>query len=106
MNKSFYIFLFGTLALCHCHYQYGYRYTGYTTRSHLAWFEVEDPEDCKNGSDDVSYEELPKNVCDDAAAKDRRCFCVGYNYTVTGHDYNESSDKIMFTPICGECIDP
>ena len=43
-----------------------------------------------------------------AAAKDRQCFCIGWN-TTTWHGFDEglkSTENITYFPWCGECIDP
>ena len=43
-----------------------------------------------------------------AAAKDRQCFCIGWN-TTTWHGFEEglkSTENITYFPWCGECIDP
>ena len=42
-----------------------------------------------------------------AAAKDKRCFCVGYNITTYfGFDVHQTSENINYFPWCGECVDP
>ena len=30
----------------------------------MQWFKAEEPEDCKTAPDDVSTDELPKDICD------------------------------------------
>merc|ERR1711863_112689 len=87
----------GVLAIGQCHYQYTY---GYSTSTQMVWFKAEEPED-------VSSEELPKDICDEASAKDRQCFCIGWNVTNWfGLEKQESSEEIKYFPWCGECIDP
>ena len=42
-----------------------------------------------------------------ASAKDRQCFCIGWNVTNWfGLEKQESSEEIKYFPWCGECIDP
>ena len=42
-----------------------------------------------------------------AAAKDKRCFCIGYNYTTYFYGQpQESSEEITYLPWCGVCRDP
>ena len=44
----------------------------------------------------------------EAAAKDKACFCIGWNVT-TWHGFEEglkSTEEIKYLPWCGECIDP
>ena len=115
----------------------------------MVWFKVDEPEGCKEAPEEVSSEELPKDICADvsryriqgnrflkttiiniysynikyesykrckitfkhnfqAAAKDRQCFCIGWN-TTNWHGFEEglkSTENITYFPWCGECIDP
>merc|ERR1712226_500604 len=104
--KHFLVFLLSTITICHCHYMYhsGYHYN---TRSNMVWFEANEPEDCREAPEEVSEEVLPTDICDGAAAKDKRCFCIGYNYTTYFYGQpQESSGEITYLPWCGVCRDP
>merc|ERR1712088_670511 len=104
--KYFLVFLLSTITICHCHYMYhsGYHYN---TRSNMVWFEANEPEDCREAPEEVSEEALPTDICDGAAAKDKRCFCIGYNYTTYFYGQpQESSGEITYLPWCGVCRDP
>merc|ERR1711997_1056487 len=104
--KYFLVFLLSTITICHCHYMYhsGYHYN---TRSNMVWFEANEPEDCREAPEEVSEEALPTDICDGAAAKDKRCFCIGYNYTTYFYGQpQESSEEITYLPWCGVCRDP
>merc|ERR1711981_629733 len=85
-------------------YHSGYHYN---TRSNMVWFEANEPEDCREAPEEVSEEALPTDICDGAAAKDKRCFCIGYNYTTYFYGQpQESSGEITYLPWCGVCRDP
>merc|ERR1712088_325012 len=104
--KYFLVFLLSTITICHCHYMYhsGYHYN---TRSNMVWFEANEPEDCREAPEEVSEEALPTDICDGAAAKDKRCFCIGCNYTTYFYGQpQESSEEITYLPWCGVCRDP
>merc|ERR1712088_278827 len=104
--KYFLVFLLSTITICHCHYTYhsGYHYN---TRSNMVWFEANEPEDCREAPEEVSEEALPTDICDGAAAKDKRCFCIGYNYTTYFYGQpQESSGEVTYLPWCGVCRDP
>merc|ERR1739844_445058 len=73
----------------------------------MVWFEANEPGDCGPGGREVSEEALPTDICDGAAAKDKRCFCIGYNYTTYFYGQpQESSGEITYLPWCGVCRDP
>merc|ERR1712110_301089 len=104
--KHFLVFLLSTITICNCHYMYhsGYHYN---TRSNMVWFEANEPEDCREAPEEVSEEALPTDICDGAAAKDKRCLCIGYNYTTYFYGQpQESSGEITYLPWCGVCRDP
>lgn len=104
MSKYFVIFFMSFLAIGHCHYLYN---RGYSRSTQLVWFNAEEPEDCKTAPEEVNTDELPKDMCDEASAKDRKCFCIGWNVTNWfGPDMQESSEDIKYFPWCGECEDP
>jgi len=105
ISKTFAILLFSVIAICNC--QYLYHHMGHS-KTNMVWFKVDEPEGCKEAPEEVSSEELPKDICADAAAKDRQCFCIGWN-TTTWHGFEEglkSTENITYFPWCGECIDP
>merc|ERR1712110_640022 len=104
--KHFLVFLLSAITICNCHYMYhsGYHYN---TRSNMVWFEANEPEDCREAPEEVSEEALPTDICDGAAAKDKRCLCIGYNYTTYFYGQpQESSGEITYLPWCGVCRDP
>merc|ERR1711872_831764 len=107
ISKTFAILLFSVIAICNCQYLYHHMGHGHS-KTNMVWFKVDEPEGCKEAPEEVSSEELPKDICADAAAKDRQCFCIGWN-TTTWHGFEEglkSTENITYFPWCGECIDP
>jgi len=108
ISKTLAILLFSVVAICNCQYFYHHGISAGHSKTNMVWFKVEAPEDCKEAPEEVSSEELPKDICADAEAKDRQCFCIGWN-TTTWHGFEgglKSTENITYFPWCGECYDP
>jgi len=108
ISKTLAILLFSVVAIGHCQFMYHHLGSSHHSKTNMVWFKVDEPEGCKEAPEEVSSEELPKDICEDAAAKDKACFCIGWNVT-TWHGFEEglkSTEEIKYLPWCGQCIDP
>merc|ERR1711997_760365 len=64
----------------------------------LEWFEILEGNDCSTVPGQVNAGRPPRDICNEAAAEERRCICIN-----TGRNLRSDSG---YEQICGNCRDP